>query len=105
VPDRAGVIYALCDPDTREIRYVGRTVHRARTRLNGHLLAAAAGAQLTVSHWLRSLPCEPLVRVLEDEVPEPELPGVERRWIAQLLEQGARLTNVADRRRERVVIL
>jgi len=49
-----------------------------------------------VATWLRSLPCDPLVRVLEADVPEDQLPDAEGRWIRVMRGRGAPLMNVAE---------
>lgn len=39
-PSRPTTIYALIDPFTEKVRYVGKTVKRVRDRLNGHISEA-----------------------------------------------------------------
>lgn len=38
--ERQVTIYALCDPDTNEVRYIGQTVNMAM-RLQGHMADAS----------------------------------------------------------------
>ena len=45
-------IYALCDPVTNEVRYIGKTVQTLRQRLMQHRRAAKNG-KLPVNRWLR----------------------------------------------------
>jgi len=89
-------IYALCDPDTRECRYVGKA-NDMMARIRGHRSEALGNKfQTRKARWLRSLGGrEPVVRVLEVVVPE-QWAEAERRWIAALRLSGADLTNFAD---------
>ena len=91
-----GFIYALCDPETREVRYVGQTVHRPEARMLGHLASARYSRTLKAARWIRSLPCEPLVRVLERDVPRADLAAREREWIRTMKRRGAKLVNTAE---------
>ncbi|HEY1800975.1 MAG TPA: GIY-YIG nuclease family protein [Terriglobales bacterium] len=60
-------IYALVDPDTRHVRYVGRTSQTLQRRLSGHLTAASGGNKSAVYQWMRSLyPIQPLPIVLQE---------------------------------------
>jgi hypothetical protein len=74
-----GVIYGLCDPDTGEVRYVGKTVGDPKFRLKCHL---ADRGRSRKANWIRSLPGPPTIRVLEDD--PADLDEAERRWIAEL---------------------
>lgn len=86
-----GVIYALCDPETREVRYVGQTKHRPESRMLGHLASARYSRTMKAARWIRSLPCEPLVRILEHDVPHDRLTEREHVWIGRF----ANLVNTA----------
>jgi hypothetical protein len=87
-----GVIYALCDPSTDEIRYVGKTVKSPEWRLTRHLYEARTGTRY-VHNWIRSLDGPPKVIVLEET---EDLDQAERDWIAGLRSVGYRLTNLTD---------
>jgi hypothetical protein len=89
-----GSIYALCDPVTEEIRYVGQTIRTKAKRLYRHMYEAKQ-RQTHVHRWIMSLASEPLFRVLA-VVPRSQLNKAERRWIAKLRQTGARLTNLTD---------
>ena len=90
------VIYALCDPDTGECRYVGKA-NDMRARSRGHRWEARGKRfQTRKARWLRSLGGrEPAVRVLEVVAPD-QWAEAERRWIAEMRLRGADLTNFAD---------
>ncbi len=47
-------IYALCDPDTGEVRYFGGTCRRLAVRLAHHIKDSADG-ETPVALWIRSL--------------------------------------------------
>jgi hypothetical protein len=86
-----GVIYALCDPGTGEIRYVGQTGD-LESRIKQHLKNAAGGHQYHVYRWIHSLGGPPKVIVLEET---EDLDIMERLWIAGLRSIGYRLTNMS----------
>jgi hypothetical protein len=77
-----------------EIRYVGKTTHSPRTRLRRHVDEAHLGTT-HVSRWIRSLPRDPDVVVLEKEH-VGSIDEAERAWIALLRRYGCRLTNMTD---------
>lgn len=51
--NRQVTIYALCDPDTNEVRYIGQTVDPS-IRLRAHLSDSFSG-QSNKDKWIRSL--------------------------------------------------
>jgi NUMOD3 motif len=95
---RTGCVYALAEPDTSEIRYVGKTVQAPKIRLKTHLVnARRAGegkaADLYVYRWLRKISAPPQFIVLET-LCEDELSEAEIYWIRFMRLTGARLTNL-----------
>lgn len=90
-----GRIYALRDPETGRVRYVGQTVHGVGTRMNGHLTGARHGAGNRCAVWLRTLPTEPQVTVLEDNVPREQLDRRELAWVLTMISRGEDLLNTA----------
>lgn len=90
-------IYALTDPGTGEVRYVGKSVDAA-SRLQQHIWnSTRKHKHLPVACWIRSLSKKglcPSLLILE-ECLESDWPVVESRLIA--LHRGSgRLLNVAD---------
>lgn len=90
-------IYALRDPQSGEVRYVGKSI-RPRKRFTDHLHDARSGRALYRAYWTNSLLAQGLVPILEilEEVREVEWEDAERRWIAHFRLLGARLTNLTS---------
>lgn len=84
-------IYALCDPTSGEIRYIGKTV-RPELRIRQHVQDAMRGGHDHRSHWIRSLPAWPVLRLLS-VVPDEIALDHERLVIAAYKKIGVRLTN------------
>lgn len=87
-------IYALCDPVSGEVRYIGKA-NDARARLRTHQRDARR-RDTPVYRWMRKL-------TTADQLPQLRVLAVtddwrdeERRQIAAHREAGARLLNVAD---------
>lgn len=89
------LIYALCEPDTEAVRYVGATTQALKTRLAKHLYSS--GKQTSPNaQWVYALQKSgrrPLIKLLETADTET-WSEVERRWIAFYREQGVALNNV-----------
>jgi hypothetical protein len=63
------IIYALVDPTTHQVRYVGRTSTRPVERLAEHIQCAQRGDRRLVYEWIRSLaPLPPLLVILQEGV-------------------------------------
>lgn len=87
-------IYALCDPETQEVRYIGKTVS-LDLRMKNH---RNDKTHTRKARWLRSLAAkglEPEVTLLAD-VPDAEWQEAEQYWIAHFRKLGADLTNHTD---------
>lgn len=90
-------IYALTDPRTNEVRYIGKAVDVGR-RLRRHLKDARDGRADHKSRWIASLLREdliPLVLVL-DECDDTIWKVRECYWIAHYRARGVDLTNCKD---------
>jgi len=89
-------IYALCEPGTFVVRYVGKANNLA-SRLRCHKWEVKSSKLHNRKiNWLRSLKGKtPSVLVLA-EVPKEEWQEAERYWIKEFRSQGFDLTNFAD---------
>ena len=91
-------IYALKDPSTGEVRYIGKTGGKLAKRLWQHMASAARPdmRQRRLASWIRSLGgARPAIEALETDPPDgPD--AAERRWIAVARLCGAGLTNMTD---------
>lgn len=89
------VIYALKDPDTGDVRYIGKA-NDLKARIRVHRWEAKSSTlQTRKVRWLRSLDGDPIVKVLEVCTTE-NWAERERFWIKRFRRGGARLTNIAD---------
>jgi hypothetical protein len=88
-------IYGLYDPETRELRYVGKTNNLAK-RLWHHIRDARKGQRTHKATWTRKLlrnNLKPIISIIQ-ETTEEDWQVDERACIAQALEEGANLTNL-----------
>jgi hypothetical protein len=89
-------IYALCEPRTGEIRYIGKTSMPIQTRLHSHVRAARrASGRRYVSQWIQSLDAPPTIRLLLIVRRENDAQA-ECGMIALYRARGCRLTNLTD---------
>jgi len=92
---REWVIYALRDPRTKRVRYVGWTVDLAR-RVRVHL--SRSRTEVTYKgHWLAelvSMGLEPIAEVVERGA--GDWSDAERRWVKHFRDLGEPLTNSTD---------
>lgn len=91
-------IYVLKDPDTLEIRYIGRTKNSLKVRLSGHLSKAKKGKFKThKDNWITSLKTKPIIELIEIVVGWDESYKREQELIRDYLNNGYKLTNLHDR--------
>jgi hypothetical protein len=98
IPDSSPIayIYALTEPDTGLIRYIGKTSN-PRVRYRNHLIPRELSVKSHKTHWLRGLLSQgkkPGLLILQC-IPESEWEDSERGWIAQFKESGYDLVNTA----------
>lgn len=90
-------IYVLIDPETNEIRYVGKS-NNPKQRLWRHLKKTRENEDCYRTRWindLKSRDLKPHMEIIE-EVPFDQWPERERYWIAYYREQGCHLTNTFE---------
>ena len=93
------IVYALIDPRTDEVRYVGKTVRTAHRRLRRHLAESYLAADTHKDRWLRVLTragLQPGIVVLQRCSSLTELADSERAHISRLKAAGVSLTNGTD---------
>lgn len=96
--ERRIVIYALIDPRTEQVRYVGQTVDLG-TRTRTHFDIRHVGHNLELYQWVYDLHqrgLQPRVEVLEECRDTGQADLQERFWIRKHLCEGCRLLNICD---------
>jgi hypothetical protein len=92
-PWQTKYIYALVDPETEEIRYIGKSI-RPSERLANHINEPQSNCHR--SHWLHSLKAKglkPILLIIEELSGNWPWQEAERYWIAFGHAQGWPLTN------------
>lgn len=90
--EKIPIIYSLSDPETGEIRYVGKTQNELYKRLSGHWKDRRKDYK---THWINSLRkrgLKPIMSVLEI-CTQDNWEEREKFWIKHLRELGHKLTN------------
>jgi hypothetical protein len=90
-------IYALCEPDSDEVRYIGKAECNVLNRWTTHLSAARRGASTPVARWMASLLAEGKEPrpIMLAECPIKMVKDVERAWVHLFEDNGYKLLNVA----------
>lgn len=89
------VVYAVVDPRSDEVCYVGQT-KRPNERARRHRLGKTHGNVRAWERRLISLGLEPVFRVLEDDLTVSQIDERESYWIAKGLALGWPLLNLLD---------
>lgn len=100
---RSTTIYALVDPISDEVRYVGKTIELPRRRLAIHRRDATSSKNTRqqrthCSRWLRRLygiGLQPRLAIIETVPPGGDWAAAERKWIA-FFSARSRLTNITS---------
>jgi hypothetical protein len=88
------IIYALCDPTTQEVRYIGKSVKgMCRPKSHWNERTKTRFKTYRLYRWLNKLSEPPTIRVLEVCETKEELSLREMLWIA-VYSLGNRLTNM-----------
>lgn len=91
-------IYALVDPRTQEIRYIGQSVNPEKRLRDGHLCKPYIDAKSYKNHWLKeliALGLRPTIAILET-TDEEHYEEREQFWIAKMRSDGIPITNLTD---------
>lgn len=93
-------IYALCEPDTGAVRYVGRTAYPVNSRLSRHIQEALHSSRNRPVHsWIATLAKQgqrPAIMILEECNPDASR-ELEAHWIALCIDRGDNILNVLAR--------
>lgn len=93
-PDKA-FVYGLFEPDSLEVRYIGKTHMEPRQRLHLHIHGARMGDQTGKAEWIRAILSSgrrPLLIVL-DCVAYKDWPSAEQRWVEAARDAGFAILN------------
>lgn len=88
-------IYGLWDSRTYELRYIGKA-DNPQSRLQAHINEAKRGGRRHKDNWIRNLLKDGLIPEIEilEECTKDNWEEIEREWIREAREKGARLVNV-----------
>ncbi len=91
-------VYALSDPETDELRYIGITILTLERRLSQHMRPATLRGDYR-SNWIKSLRTRGLrakIELVEEVASVEAMKEAEQFWICQFRALGFRLTNGTD---------
>jgi len=101
-------IYALCEPDSGEVRYIGQTGDTLSARLYNHItFARHARAQRPINKWLRALVAQgeqPVITLLDTAPNRQAALAQERAQISAHMARGCTLLNVLMTKPARVSV-
>lgn len=93
---RITYIYTLSDPDTREVRYIGKSVDPA-SRFLSHCRRSKKSHRLPVNRWIAALQnrgLRPTIEIIDQT--SGDWAALERHYIAKMRQEGRSLLNVTD---------
>jgi ribonuclease BN (tRNA processing enzyme) len=92
------IIYSLKDPNTLEIRYVGKTTSELKTRFDSHCCNQNIYRKNYSAQWIKSLilqnkkPIIEIIEIVEDNIWQEK----EKYWIKKFKQEGFKLTNMTE---------
>ncbi len=92
-------LYKLIDPNTLQVRYIGKTEKQLVIRLMGHIREAGNGTKTHKCNWIRSLlklGKIPHIRIIKRLTPQDDWRKFETYYIAKYRKLGHHLTNGTD---------
>lgn len=92
-------IYTLSNPETDELRYVGKTAMGLEERLRHHIWPSSLKEQTYRAAWIRGLLAKglrPKIELLEEHQDQVAMDEAEVFWIEQFRALGFRLVNTSD---------
>lgn len=92
------IIYILSDPETNQIRYIGKTSKFLKIRLGWHIQASKNEHKTYVQKWIKSLLDKGQIpKIIQlQEVNENEIDLAEKKWIKLFKSIGCNLTNLTE---------
>lgn len=92
-------IYGLVDPETKELRYIGKTSRNVSRRISAHAANARQGKRSHLYNWWRSLVergSAPEAIIVEVVDVGKNWVDAEKYWISYYRGRGCNLTNLCD---------
>lgn len=89
-------IYALLDPTSKTIRYIGLTIVPLNQRLKNHIYAAKTRSTNRRINWINSLKEKPIIILIDEIISEEVEWWLEEYWVSQFKTWGFQLVNSTD---------
>ena len=90
------IVYALSDPYSGDIRYIGQTSRGVDRRFAKHKENARLRVKSHLYNWMRSLPTSPLLEIIEECENKSSLDEAEIFYICYFRSLGFDLTNLTN---------